>query len=989
MVPLPSPPHSENTSPGTASGTNHRTDNDSDSVRGGHAETLAEQNDRKMLRRFYSISGIGIAVCGALLLTAGFVIYRQVTYVDPVNPDYSALDLDSDTYWTDRIQIDITTAQESPGTHQDRQLRLRNFVHQTVAEAMQVPTPYARAQAVTSIVGKLAQNDVDLVLDSQLLRLGDTQLIASMRARAIVSQALMHLRLGKNSAAGLTLQRYHKLVTDADLKLNSPLNEESFFGAVTVLMCLDDEEGLTELFEYYKISSASIGIDQRMRAYRIIAGEQIRIGRVTEAIETANKINSPVELARAWTLILQYSARPREILPVEPTMLDLLDDPQREPAACLAQAKQVAHEIFQYLAENKDINAQVSLLQRIAGSRLMYDAELHQLFRECLAGSEAIHDWVKQPVLQLLDNPESPTIRAALDMPAHTKPSSQQTDSARDDWTTSEEIIHVAVTDIDPTPLRTQADQQWIQALLAVAQSYHSIKRFQDSDRILKQAYGAAQRLVDSNARTPLLMRIGEQQVAAGSLYDAQQTLAIVAPVSNQTQMGELARIQILARLLDDAFQMISSIESPMNREYACSLLLQEQIRINRLDDAEKTWGLMPQSRVAAEYRSRLNIAQGKATRDDYNVCGLLSSDSNDKDWERYCIGLIQQGLLCLAEQSTDEISSVQQRRDVLTRIAREYLSLYQAFNYTNDPNRTVRKDIQQTVARVANRTEQPRDQTTLLTELLIHHTGQLRTETDQADGKQLWLQAMDACRKIAKPDEQTVLFAQLIIVKNLLEAPNPLKRTLPLFTSETNSLAFEETNTLIRECLERMNLYDDAEQRGSTCAHLARALVQIGRTSAAQGLLDNVLDIATHASSRKMSIPLFLSMIPALKAMSSADVIPQIYLLAINDVDREFSGRASRVDVYEWRMRDSEIEQIVRSQLENGFVDDAVESVRRLNEPMLRDRLLRTAAYIYLDQGNVDRAEWEARRMTVKEIQDNVIQNIQIIKRRAEIRPQ
>jgi hypothetical protein len=246
----------------------------------------------------------------------------------------------------------------------------------------------------------------------------------------------------------------------------------------------------------------------------------------------------------------------------------------------------------------------------------------------------------------------------------------------------------------------------------------------------------------------------------------------------------------------------------------------------------------------------------------------------------------------------------------------------------------------------------------------------------------------MDACRKIAKPDDQTVLFAQLIIVKNLLESPPPLKRTMPLFTSETNPQAFEETNALIRECLERVNLQDNGEHRGSTCAHLARALVQIGRTSAVQGLLDNTMDIAARASNRKISIPLFLSMIPALRAMNAADTIPQIYRLAINDVDREFSGRDSRVDVYEWRMRDSEIEQIIRSQLENGFVDDAVESARRLNEPMLRDRLLRTAAYIYLDHGNVERAEWEARRM-IKEIQDNVMQNIQIIKRRAEIRPQ
>jgi len=964
----------------------NRLKHDFDPAHGVHAETSAELEVRKTLHQIYFLRGIGVLFFVMLLLATGFAVYNFVSYVDPVEPDYALLDTDSDTYWTDRIQIDIATAQESQGTDQVRQQRLQRFVHQTVTEAMDVPTPNARAQAVTGIASVLAQNDIDLVLGSPLRLLGSSRLIASMRARVLISQALMHLRLGKNSAAALTLQHYNQLVSDADLKLNSPTNEESFFGAVTVLRTLDDDEGLVELFEIQKISTAALGIDQRMRAYRMIVGEQVRIGMVTEALETAKAITSPLELARAWALILQYSARPPEIRLVEPTMLDLLDDPQAEPAEFLEQAKQAAHEIFQYLTENKDINTQTALLQRIAGSRLMCDAELHELFRESLAESEVIHHWVKQPILKLLDDPESPTIRAALNMPPRTEPSPQQGDSAIDDWTTSEEIVHVLVTDIDPTPLRTRTDQQWVQALLAIAQSYHSIRRFQDADRILKQAFVAAQRFADSSVRVTLLMRIGEQQVAVGSLADARNTFATVASALNQNQKEELARLQILGRLFDDAFQTISSIESPVNREYACSFLLREQIRINRLDDAEKTLALMPQGSAATGSRSRLNIAQGNATREDFSTLGLAFPEENVPDWARYCTGLIQHGLLSLADQSISEISNVQKRGEVLTRIAREYLSLYQTFNDTNDPNYVIRREIRQAIVSLANRSGQPMTQTTILTELLMYSTGQLRTETEREEGKELWLQAIRACRSITKPDEQAVLFAQLIVAKNLLESSIPLKRTMPLFTNDSNPQAYEETNALIGECLERTNLLDKGEQRGSAYAHLARALVQIGRTSAAQEMLDNVLDIASHVSNRQMSVRLFLSMIPALRAMNSADAIPQIYRLAISEVDREFSGRASMADVYEWRMRDSDIEQIIRSQLENGFVDDVVESARRLNEPVLRDRLLRTAVYLYLDHDDVERAELEARRMTVKEIQNNVIQNIQIIKRRAEM---
>jgi hypothetical protein len=131
----------------------------------------------------------------------------------------------------------------------------------------------------------------------------------------------------------------------------------------------------------------------------------------------------------------------------------------------------------------------------------------------------------------------------------------------------------------------------------------------------------------------------------------------------------------------------------------------------------------------------------------------------------------------------------------------------------------------------------------------------------------------------------------------------------------------------------------------------------------------------------------MLLMMVPALKTMNSTQSIQLVYHMAIDAVAQEFSDRPSNMDVYDWRMRDSEIELIVRSQMENGFVDEAVESANRLNEPVLRERLLRTAAYIYIEQGNVDKAELMVQRLTVKEIQDNAIQHIQTFQRRSENR--
>jgi len=939
-----------------------------------HAETSVERSVRRTLYRNYLFRAALSAAGCLILLAAGFIIYHQTTYVDTVKPDYSLLDTQSNTYWTDRILIDMDAALQSAGTEPQRRQRLRTFVNQTLEDAMKISPSYNRAQAVTSIARVLAQHDVDLVPDNHLQRLGSTSLIVSLRARTLISQALMYIRLEKKSAAQVALQQYNQLVTEGDLKLNSPLNEESFFGAVTVLYCLGDKAGLKELFSRQKASAAVLGFDRRMKAYRLIAGEQARSDMISEAMETAKRIDNPVEWARAWSLILQSAARPLPVLPLEPAMLNLLETPHTEQLPTPDIVEQVADEMFQYLAQNKEVHVQISLLQRIAGSRLMCDAALQTFFRNSLAESEVLDDRVKQPVLKFLDDPESPT-----------------TDSAMDDWTTSGEHVHVEMIDIDPAPLRSRAGQQGVQALLAIAQGYQSVKWFQDADRVLTQAFAAAQQITDMSVRIPLLMRIGEQQIAVGSTADAQKTFSAVAPALNQNQKGELARLQILARLFDDAQATIASIESPESREYACSLLFQEQIRVNRMSDAEKTLALMQPGNMAAECRSRLNIAQERASREDFNRLGLPFPEGSGQNGEQYCIGLIQQGFLHIANQASSGISDGQKRTDLQIRIAGEYLLLYQAFNDINDSNRSIRQEIQQAVVSVAERGRNPAVQTTMMMDLLMYLAANLQTEADRADGKRLWIRTMEFCRQIAQPDDKVVLFAQLIVAKNLLENPNfqsPNRReaAMPLFTRETNGSAFEETNKLIEECIVLMNSLENEEQQGKACVHLAMALIQIDRTTAAQMLLDRTLEITEHVSDHQTIIAMLLSMIPALKAMNSTGAIPAIYRLAIDAAAQGFSVGSLQIDVYDWRIRDSEIERIVRSQMENGFVDDAAESANRVVEPVLHDRLLRSAIYIYLDQRNIDRAELLAQRLTVKEIRSTVLQHVQHVKRRSEI---
>ena len=1002
---IPSPPHPEDVPPsadsgiGTASGAGFASGVGTSSKftaepgdvaapgiiyhLGGNSEIPTPQNAvgrflRTLQRRMYLHIGLGFTLCCLGLFYAGFVVYQWI-YIVPITPDYSSLDVESDSYWNDRTLIDIDTARQASRTEHIRIDHLRIFTNRTAEEAALISNPYLRAQAVTRVARTLAENDINITLDNFVHRLGNTPMIVSMRARTLVSQALMHLRHERNPSALTAFRQYNRLVREADLKLNSPLNEESFFGAVTVLKYLNNTEELKELFERQKTGAAVLGLDQRMRAYRLIAGEQARAGMTLDALETAKSITNNVEQSRAWTLILQCSARPAIVVPEETHMLTLNISPPEEPLHYPAFPHRVLQEILEYLLENKDLNAQSALLRRIAGSPLMCDSAIYPMFRQSIAEDTRLHDRVKQSVLQLLDDPESPTIRTALKMPPRTEPIAVQADSAMEDWTSLDDAVYVEVIDIDPTPLRTRTDLQRLQAQIAIAQAYQSIRRFQDADRILKQVSAAAQRLVAPQVRRQLQLQIAERQIAIGSTADAQATFLLLAPELPLHQKSDLARLQLLARLYNAAYQTIANIDPPAQREITGSFLLREQLRINRINDAERTLTLMPPGRIATESRSRLNIAKGTATGEDYSTLGIPTPESNP-DWKQHCIRLIQQGLLWTAYQAADRIADDQQRTDVLVRIAHEYLLLYQAFDDTNDPNRTYRQEILQAIESTANRTGQPVVQTEILVELLMYHTGRLRTEADRTDGKRLWQQAMETCRTIVDRDNKSILFAQLIIAKNNLDNPNFARRTFPLFTRATNAPAFDESIRLINECLALINTQEDLVKRGFACAHLARAAVQIARTAEARIMLDEILDIVPDISEHEALVSLFLTTVPAWRGMNSMDSVPQMYRMAIDGVAHEFSGSDLNVDEYRWRMRDTNIERIIRSQLENGFVDDAVTSAFRLNEPVLRDRLLQTSIYIYLDHENFAKAEMDARRIQVKEIRDNVLRNIQLL---------
>jgi tetratricopeptide (TPR) repeat protein len=960
-------------------------------------KTSTEKSVQKTLRYHYFLWGVGGVVCSALIGYAVFRAVNVITYVDPVKPDYTSLDIQDEDYWVKRTIVDIQTADHAQGSRTLRLIRLQRFVEATLDEALHLPSEYSRIMAVFHIAVTVAQKNLDINIDGRLQKLGNSSLAVSMRNRVLVSQALMNLRLGKIPAAKVIMGEYNRLGLENDLKLNSAVNEESFSGTVTVFACLKDKQGLKKLFERELESAPLLSLDQQMRVYRLIAGEQVRVGFLNDALITVKHIKNPVELSRAYQLMIAFASRPPNVEPVEPVLPDLPAIYSVTPLPSAANAESVVEKVIKQIVENNDLDEQVSMLLRIAGSRLMCDAEIHKIFRFVVSSSSLLSEEVKPPVLKLLNDPESDLIRSALNMMPRINQPQHNVDPASDDWASSKEVVSVEIRSVDSSPLKTLFDQQWVQSHIAIAQSYQTIGRFPDAVRVLRKASSVTQKFSDPAVRTRMLLKVGEQQIASGAAADAQKTFLAVGISSNEEkgtvtpeQLAEMARFQIIGRLFEDALKTIEAIPVSAMQDEIYQLLIMEEIRIHSLEAAAETIGQISKGKQGDTLKfllqSSLNIARGEGKAEEFAVLKIPFPDTLQTDQERFqCCGrLIQEGFLHRAAQTAEQITDQKSKFDLQSLIVREYLLLYNAYVENNDRHNAVRDYAKKEAAAVAVKTNNAVLQTSVRTTILTAAAARLQNDTERISVREQWVEAMAQCRSIASGEsEKAVLFAKLILARIALEKPNLRKTTYPLLDRTSAPSVFDEIRKLIEECLEIVNHLDETPERGETCSLLAKALAQLGRTQSAHTMLDNTLETAIHLADQKESVSLILTLIPILKGMNESDSAQSIYNTAISIASNTLINVPGTVEQFDWRLRDSELNKIVRSQLEQGFLSEAASSLGRMREPVLRDRLLRAIAYIYLDQGNFEQAESAAKRMTILEARRETLQTIFFIKRR------
>lgn len=980
---------------------------------------LEKDIQRALFHRRLLLSSIGFVLL-LLLAVGGFLVWRFIEGSQINPPSYEHLDKTASTYWVDRTELDIKEARAIPSKPRSNEMVYR-YVTNTMARAKALPTEFERLMAIYDIALTMAKHDVDVNIDDTLRNLGDTPLAQSLQGRIYVSQGLMHCRMSNPNGARVAIQEYNRLVIDADLKLDSLINDMSFCGAVTALAYLKNTTLLNDMFKRQVNFTLRVDSSQRMKAYRFIAVEQARVGFAIDAMETVKKIDNPLERVRAYQLIIAYTARQPKIEPVEPSIATPQTEGPWPPIQNIAQAKRIVNDVLQQIAQKETADEQINLLVRLAGSRLMCDPEIHRLLKEALVEDKQFDELIKRPAVKLLDNPESEVIRKSLNMPPPKKNKPSKTeDPALDDWTSSMESLAVDMIEMDPGMVKTLNDQQTVRALCGMAQSYLIAARHQDAARILQRAYLVARQQSNALDRVRNLMAIAEQQMSTGNLSEARTTLAeIVLPAEGdhneensetsrndlsaltQNRLSDLARLQTVGRFFDEALNTIRFIDTVEVRDADYAFLAMEQIRILRPDDAAKTISKISDEtrRQTLEHYPPLlrDGDDGDDAEEHFAAIQIPYPNSlrRNSELKQCCELLIYRGLFGVARETASRITNPESSSQILARIVREYMLLFRAYSAENEFHQTVRKELLEKALEISHEIEDPLIQTTALQSVLADSLAYSKKQAGTRNINVEFLQSVDAAfisaRKIIDNNAaKAKLMSQLVLARIAMESGKSKQTvTWPLIDRELNTKSYEPIRALIDETLAVVNESDSNADRGYALSNLAAALGQIGRFQSARIMLGEAEATAQEISDKQESVGILLSTAPTYRMIGETENMRQAYYTAFGIIMEAYVDAVNSSDpTLDWRLRDSELDRIVRSQLEQDLLVDAFEYANRINEPNIKDRLLRALAYIHLDHKENTTAESIARKIEVPELFRDTIRDVLFLIRQSEKGP-
>ncbi|GHT25550.1 hypothetical protein FACS18942_00790 [Planctomycetales bacterium] len=993
---------------------------------GHNGQDFLQKEYVQIIRKRRILAGVFTLLTVGICTAVGLLIWNHYRAETLVLPKYDKLDPESPQYWQERSQFNIDYIDRQHLPEPVRTKHLRTLILGDISAANRQKSSYDRVRAVTDIALLLAKNDIDINIDSTVRGMEEKESAYEICGRIYVSQALMHLRLNDLTAARTAVADYIRLLVAHDLKLDSPINELSFCGTVTALSVLGDSGALSDFFQKHSAYSHRIGADKRMRAFRIIAGELARTGSVRQAVELLKNIPDTVEFCRACQLIIAMTARPLEIKPLEPVILSdavFQYEGQVLPLKNEQVAKNAVEEILDDISHSDSVDQQADLLIRLSGSRLMCDPDIHKLFKTVLKETKHIEDLTKTPALRILDEPLSDTIRTALKMPPLPEKKRIGIDTAQENWNVSWGAYADADNIIVPEFLKQISDVRTFRIFTRAAQGYLTVSRVGDAVKVLQKAEEVAAGMNDPDERVASLLTTAEQQIGAGDISSARNTLLKAGlPQTNSTSaaenetsknsnavytekiLSELSRLQIISRFFDDALKTVQHISSEASRNDDYAFLVQELVQVGLADEAEKITEKITDTAIKAEKKHIMAIlANGlkPASKEHFQALKVFWADNweqqRDDDLVRCIKQLIRRGLLQTAPLVAVHIKDSKTKSENTARIAVEYLQLWTAYSSGTEQHQAIRSfllkqafEVSDSIPDILTRTQTQQKIVTTMLPAADEISGLKEKLTKTVNGllaDSSPFMTFD-CKKNGTPLEiKAQLLTELLLQKIALErvVRNDAAQ-VPFVDVNLDKNLYTEIRKGIDIAVELLNETEMTLVRGTALNNLGLILLQIGRNQTAAQMLKEADATANELTDKTESVSVIISIPAVLQLLKQSNSAREVFhRLAMMVSDTFVMKRNNLESVLYWRMRDMELDRIIRKMIQLDYIADAAGFSVMIGEPPIRDRLQRSISYIYLDMKRFPEAEASARRITNNELRTVTIQDVLFLRRKAE----
>lgn len=872
-------------------------------------------------------------VLGIFLFDRTFISLKP----SPKEPGaYEELAPEGEDYWRKRLEIDIEEAMKTKPVEY-RTMVMDENIALTIDKTTRIPAGNARNAVLEDIIVFLLEKKISTSnYDVALGRLDVSYRGKALKARLLSKIAAMYMDIGSPETARKTISQYIAALGEPGIILDSQADFHGISRAIDVSLLLRDSKISEEILQ--KGADAAFSLPNRRERgalLRCISEQQCRLKMYADALRTVMRIDSPQEQGIAFAGFLAEYARPVDYV-IE---FGTEGGGQPDAVASPASVRDILERYLEYANTlGSDRRRRLCYEELINSEKLLRHKGLYELVFDTVRTSPAIGESFRIRMLDVLENPRSNTIRAALDMPLLDE---QELKILRE-----QEFGSTGPN--DPELISRRAEQQIVRMKNNMVKELIIWGMREEAREVLKGAFEQAKKLTHFENRDTLLRTMATLQITSGDLDAAAETLSYTFNVVLEDPEIELkspiffdlAALQVQARALADAETTAAEIPPGTMRTETVQKIFNEESRIGRVSERLRELG-----------RDTIRMDRENDYLETQEEAALKMDDSRERDaaFRALAIRLISENRLEEAAPVASRIENAAVKNDIFLRIVRSWAAIGYPYSGSNSFHREIRAEISSRALELAGKITTPEDRAQGLLTILL----ELKPDSNET------------VRKLAE---------EIISEAAKIEHPGLKSFILVRLAEGVESVPLDQ----IGIALENARKIETAEERSKRFIAISEVLARRGENERLGELFEDMEKLAPELSDTRERFAVFMAVGKGYFANGNRDHARLWFQKAENEAKSiERINESGPGRELQRKRRDASLDELARVQARLGLAGDAMKTLDSVGEQMIRNRTYRMIAYLQIYQGYLKDAEQTVSVISVQSSRSALILDI------------